>query len=1042
MINRKKTITGLISVAMCTSLLNSSITPAVEINTNEDIQLNANLNKEDDLDNSNIAKYICDSNDVENLVTSTTEAAITLGTDASTVSDYVNIEQSQNGTITLDEFSSNKEKGYFKYIISPDDGYEIEDVIIDGESIGIYTYYEFENLAESGHTISAVFKKIEKHATGYIHEFVEVPYVYNKDVNTDLPLKFGLDQATQNDSSYNITEKNYISSVKDQGNLNVCWTFSALGTFESALLKGNNKTDSNTYDFSENHMRYALSSDGANTLGYDRKNYDGGNFTMALAYLTRGKMNGAVNEETDPYPNVTTSAAATATRTFDDISGKTVEDYYPTQVISLGNLPSSTTALEKESRKAEIKNLIMEYGSVTLSYDSETPYYNQYTDANNITTEAYYYPGATTGNTNHAVSIVGWDDDYSIDHFKTGYKPSNPGAFLVKNSWGANWGQNGYFYISYEDKNAFSGINAFKKINSRNFFNNIYEYDTFGRSATASVGNNDAFYANVFNTKKSGLEKLSAISTYCNYPDSYIKLYVSTDGGATFNEKAANSGYDYVAGKGYKIDETGYYTFMLDNPIELNCDKFSVAIEVQHIGDTYLIPLESKSFSNYTSNAIVENGSYTGTSLNNLSNKINLSNKNSLNTCVKAFTEDIIITVDKSGLQTLYDAHKNDVQGNYTNISWNAFTTALNAASTVLEKADVTQSEINTAKSNLESAISGRVENTPVVTVDKSGLQTLYDAHKNDIQGNYTDASWSTFTTALSTASTIIGKADTTQNEVNTAKNNLQLAINGLTKKISGSSVGSGGSGGSSGGGGGGSSSSDSTSLTDDSGTSSSNLSSLNSNISQEISNYINGEIKNSQLIKTYNGNSVLYTEISSSDSQILKVITTGTLSSNTTNITDTISVKASENEQVYTYIESINKYLPMASQKVGDTIKLNVEANKTYVVTTNSLPLVNVGWNKVDTSWYMINANGSMKTGWCMDNGIWYNLSNSGKMNTGWLKDTDGKWYFLKSNGAMGTGWYKDIDSKWYFLKSSGAMASNEYVDGYYLGTNGAWAN
>ena len=39
-----------------------------------------------------------------------------------------------------------------------------------------------------------------------------------------------------------------------------------------------------------------------------------------------------------------------------------------------------------------------------------------------------------------------------------------------------------------------------------------------------------------------------------------------------------------------------------------------------------------------------------------------------------------------------------------------------------------------------------------------------------------------------------------------------------------------------------------------------------------------------------------------------------------------------------------------------------------------------------------------------------------------------------------MKSGWYKDNNEKWYFLKSSGAMTSNEYVDGYYLDTNGTW--
>ena len=39
-----------------------------------------------------------------------------------------------------------------------------------------------------------------------------------------------------------------------------------------------------------------------------------------------------------------------------------------------------------------------------------------------------------------------------------------------------------------------------------------------------------------------------------------------------------------------------------------------------------------------------------------------------------------------------------------------------------------------------------------------------------------------------------------------------------------------------------------------------------------------------------------------------------------------------------------------------------------------------------------------------------------------------------------MTTGWLKDTDGRWYYLKDNGEMAANETIDGYYLGSNGAW--
>ena len=54
---------------------------------------------------------------------------------------------------------------------------------------------------------------------------------------------------------------------------------------------------------------------------------------------------------------------------------------------------------------------------------------------------------------NHAVTIVGWDDHFSKDNFLADHKPPEDGAWIVRNSWGPDWGMDGYFYLSYYDCN-------------------------------------------------------------------------------------------------------------------------------------------------------------------------------------------------------------------------------------------------------------------------------------------------------------------------------------------------------------------------------------------------------------------------------------------------------------------------------------------------------------------------------------------------------------------------------------------------------------
>ncbi|GEA30466.1 N-acetylmuramoyl-L-alanine amidase family protein [Clostridium diolis] len=95
-------------------------------------------------------------------------------------------------------------------------------------------------------------------------------------------------------------------------------------------------------------------------------------------------------------------------------------------------------------------------------------------------------------------------------------------------------------------------------------------------------------------------------------------------------------------------------------------------------------------------------------------------------------------------------------------------------------------------------------------------------------------------------------------------------------------------------------------------------------------------------------------------------------------------------------------------------------------------------GWLNLNGVWYYLNTDGVMATGWLNLNGVWYYLNPSGAMATSWL-NLNGTWYYLNSSGAMATGWLND-NGTWYYLNTSGAMLSNTTVDGYVLGSNGAW--
>ncbi len=285
-------------------------------------------------------------------------------------------------------------------------------------------------------------------------------------------------------SSYDLRKENKLTAIKDQGPAGTCWAFAAYGSLESCLLPGE------SWDFSENNMKNLLSKDC--NEGYDRSYDGGGNEWMASAYLAR--WSGPIRESTDPY---------------DPWQGN-CNTFVPVKYINkVIYIPDRRSFLDNSSLKLGIKN----YGAVFSSMYFNNGYYN---DKN----AAYYATGGEVPN--HAICLVGWDDNYSGSKFKSA--PPGDGAFIVRNSWGKDWGDNGYFYVSYYDIWIGRSNSVFCRADDPVTGDIIHQYDQLGWVAGYGYNQNTAWFANIFVADTD--QYLTGCSFYAASPDSYYKLYI------------------------------------------------------------------------------------------------------------------------------------------------------------------------------------------------------------------------------------------------------------------------------------------------------------------------------------------------------------------------------------------------------------------------------------------------------------------------------------------------------------------------------------
>ena len=388
-------------------------------------------------------------------------------------------------------------------------------------------------------------------------------------------------------ASYDLRERDRVSTIYNQGYYGTCWAFAATSALESSLRP------EEKVNFSVDHMSMSNS--------FHANQYDGGEYTMGMAYLAAWQ--GPVYEKDDPYGDGMTDDSLKAVRHVQEMQVIDGKDY------------------------EGIKEAVFKYGGVESSLYStirssqgSSVYYNQ-------NTSAYCYIG--TEKPNHDVVIIGWDDNYSRSNFNTPLE--GDGAFICQNSWGDGFGENGIFYVSYYDTNIGTHNVAYTRVDDVHNYDHIYQSDLCGWVGKLGYDSDQIYGANVFEAK--GAETLSAASFYATGANTQYEVYVVHD---FENEKSFAQREQLASGT---LQKAGYYTVDFDTKVSLKKgERYAVLVYLKTPGTKHPMAIEYDTGEKILQGVDLDDGE--GYISLNGKNFVNVKEKKDCNLCIKAFTRD------------------------------------------------------------------------------------------------------------------------------------------------------------------------------------------------------------------------------------------------------------------------------------------------------------------------------------------------------------------------------------------------------------------